>query len=299
MILFAFIAFISVVNAQGSDYYFHTLRKTIPLRASIFYEGLKNTGDQSCINVDSIVFNRIVKGASNTYAKYNTWLKTPLFKIVETKSEADVIISGDYNLDIGTKSEEKIMYETSSLYATPIPYYDMQTTNGVVINIVLKYQYKDQTTETDTIIISNKVMRKPKKKFKTINELKLKSIKNLVYTLDTKFYFIESTKHFYKLAKIKIKDKALKEEYSTAKDLFKKGDITTLGNLYLRIYNDSPSKEAAYCLGACYEIVGNYPKAVEYYKQMPDFHTKVRMKNSMELYNYLIDIGLELPLVEF
>ncbi len=71
----------------------------------------------------------------------------------------------------------------------------------------------------------------------------------------------------------------------------------TLAVIYKKIYDaDNSNKEAAYNLGMYYELIGNYPKALTYYAIMPDFHTKMRMKNNMILFDYLNSIGANMPI---
>ena len=225
LILFALITAVILVEAQQAEYYSFTLKQNTPLRASIYYKALVNTGDNTNINVDSIVFHEIENIANKIYKgneKANNaivWLLSPLFSITETESMADVIVSGVFHLEKNTESVEKPLYETSSGYATPIPYFELQTTNKVELHIVFDYKYKDNTHKTDTLIVTNESKRKPNVKFKSIDELVSKCKKDLSHALFNEFDFIERNKHNYKFPKVKIKDKALKEEYANAKDL--------------------------------------------------------------------------------
>jgi len=305
-LLSLFIIIISsiLVQAQQAEYYSYTLKNITPLRSKIFYKPLNNTGINNDINIDSIVYHYIENLANKTYGSSkkamnsNLWLLSPLFSMTENENEADVIIDGTYHLDKVIQSTEKLLYESSSNFASPIPYFEIESINMVDLNIILNYKYKNNIV-TETIFIAHESKRSHRAKQKTINELVLKCNKSLKLSLYDKFDFINRKVHYYKFPKVKIKDKVLKEEYKNAKDLLKNGDIIKLGNFYKRVYNNNKTKEAAYCLGACYELIGNFPKAQEYYKQMPDFHTKTRMKNSMLLYDYLLEIGTKLQLQEF
>ncbi|NOR87117.1 MAG: hypothetical protein GQ527_05860 [Bacteroidales bacterium] len=305
IIFSAFIIIALSLNAQQSNYYSYTLKHTTPLKAKICYQGLKNIGEISDTDIDAFISKKITDLANDTYTgskkakSANVWLIKPTLSLTDNESEADVVISGTYKVSKGTISEEKFMYETSSNYTSPIPYFDLQTTNKVEIEIIFNYLYKDKSTLIDTMLVSKEDMRKPRKKFKSIEELEESCQKSLKLALYKKFDFIDRKATNYKLPKVKVKDKALKAEYKTAGDLLKSGDIMKLGSIYQRIYDTEPSKEAAYCLGVCYELIGNFPKAQELYNQMPDFHTKVRIKNSRKLYDYLLEIGVVIDDVEF
>jgi len=295
---------ITIAEAQQADYYSYNLENTTPLRAKVYYNSLINISKNSDINVDSILYNYLDRFISKKYTgntkarNSNIWLTSPLFSMTNNKSDADVIVSGSYSLNKNIEAVEKLMFETSSSYNTPIPYFEIESTNEANLDIILNFKYSNNTL-VDTISIAHKSKRKPGAKQKTIDELVSKCNKSLKLAFYNEFNFIERKAHNYRFPKVKIKDKTLKEEYKNAKDLLKNGDITKLGNFYKHVYEEGKTKEAAYCLGICYELIGNFPQAQEYYKQLPDFHTKTRMKNSMKLYNYLQEIGIKLQLIEF
>ncbi len=294
----------TIIEAQQADYYSYKLKNTTPLKAKVYYNSLPNSSNNNDINVDSILYDYLKHFINKEYLgtkkakNSNVWLTSPLFSFAKTESEADVVISGSYSLDKNTEVVEKLMFETSSSYNSPIPYFEIESTNKVSLNIILNFKYSNNTL-VDTISLTFESKRKPKYKQKTIDELVLKCANSLNHALYNEFAFIERKAHNYKFLKVKIKDKALKEEYKSAKELLKNGDIANLGNFYKRVYESANTKEAAYCLGICYELIGNYPKAQEYYKQLPDFHTKTRMKNSMKLFNYLKEIDIEPQLIDF
>jgi len=296
-IFFVLLTMSYLSNAQQAEYYFYTLSNKTPLKAKIMLRELKNTGEESEIDINTIFAEKVKEIAQYTYTgnskthSANVWLMKPILSFTNNIDEADVVISGNYQLKKSSFSQEKLMYESSTKYSTPIPYYEAQTTNKVEMTLEINYQYK-QSSFQDTIRICKEVKRKPKKKFKSLIQLQNECLKTLDKELYSKLSFIERNKHFYKFPKLKIKNKALKDEFKNATTLLETGEVLKLGNLYQRIYNDKPSKEAALCLGICYELIGNYPKASEYYKQNPDFHTKVRMKNSMKLYDYLLQMNV-------
>ncbi len=305
-ILALLIIFISVcsVKSQQADYYSYTLRNDTPLRAKIFYNSLINIGVNNDINVDSMLYGSIVKNANRIYRgniKANSsvsWLLSPLITIIDNKNDADVVISGTYLLEKNNNITEKVMYETSSKYVSQIPYFEVESVNEVNLVAIINYQYVNNTV-VDTIVINFDSKRGPRTKQKSLAKLVSNCEKELGNKLYYKFDFIKRTVHNYKFTKVKVKDKSLKEEYKSAKNFLKDGHIVKLGSFYKKAYEESGSKEAAYCLGICYELAGNYPKALEYYKQMPDFHTKTRMKNSMKLYNYLSEMGVKLQVENF
>lgn len=300
-----FILITIAINAQQAKYYSYTLVQNTPLRAQIYFQEFSNAGDKTDLDLNNYIYEKILAKTQQKYGptkkanNANVWLLEPLFSITNNKNEADVIISGTYSLKKEHTSEEKLQHETSSNFGTPIPYFEQKTTNKVQIQILFQYEYKDQSILLDTLTVSQINQKSPGKKFKTIKELEEKCFNDLNMAFYKKFDLIKRKAHYYKLPKVKVKNKALKAEYKTASDLLENAEIIKLGKLYQRIYNTEPSKEAAYCLGACYELIGNIPKAQEYYNQMPDFHTKTRIKNTRKLYDYLLEIDLSLQNVVF
>ena len=120
-----------------------------------------------------------------------------------------------------------------------------------------------------------------------MNQLLERCEKKLVLVSDKLFRFYSADYVWYKFQKVKTKDKTLKEELKGASDMLAAGEIYKLGSLYKRIYEaDKTNKSAAFNLAMCYELIGNYPKAQEYYSVMPDFHANVRMKENNLLSNY-------------
>jgi len=229
----------------------------------------------------------------------NAWSQQNFFVPVKDQAEADVIISGTYNYNKETVVEEKILKEKSNNFASRIPYSETRTTNKVELSVIINFKYKDNSSTTDTINLSYNSEGGKANIFESPDELEQKCIKSFRSNITKYFKIIKCDDLWYKFTKIKIKDKALKEEFKNARELLDTKKVKELGALYKKIYNLKKTKEVAHCIGMCYELLGNYPKAQEYYKQMPDFATKVRMKNQLKVFKYLQELNMTLKLEEF
>jgi hypothetical protein len=309
LIAVMFLFQIATLSAQqGSFYKYSFIKETKVKGPKIFYENLENTGGNSNIDVNKIIHKRVdffFKTYSGTekgnIQNHVAWTRDKaLFEKVNSKADADVVIGGHYEILTHVDVEEKLFYERQSNVGGSIPYYEIRQTNTAEVNVVISYTYKDKFVDYDTIHIVKSYERKPKTKCRSIDELVAACEESLELQSYSLFKFYEVDDEWYKFVKVKTKDKGLKEELSTAKDLLVNGEIYKLGSIYKRIYEaDNSNKEAAFNLAMCYELIGNYPKANEYYAKMPDFHAKVRMKDNMKLYNYLESIGANLLLKDF
>lgn len=305
-LLGAMLFFVSALFGQQAEFYRFKLKNESPLRHKIYVEPFVNKGNNNDIDVNKIVTERFstpfsysIKGDKKT-RNVNAWSHQKRFVPVDNPNDADVIISGTYLYNKGTETKEKLYKEKSGAYACHIPFSEPLTSNRSELTAIFKFQYKDNTSVTDTIHILNESQGGTGKVFKSVAELEEKSKSYFKSRMFRKYIGVVSMDdQWYKFKKIKIKDKALKEEFKSANQLIKEGKIKELGALYKKIYKVNPSKEVAHCIGMCYELLGNYPKALEYYKQLPDFIVKVRMKEQMKVFNYLQKMGMDLTIEEF
>ncbi|MCD4773221.1 MAG: hypothetical protein K8R41_07565 [Bacteroidales bacterium] len=269
----------------------------------IFIHDMENKGEKISHDIAakfSKKMNNIlnVNRVSNIADKiYNPWLKQFPFYIVEKENDADVVIKSDYsfftNQDIVT---EKIKEKYGSAFQNRLMYSEHVITNQVIFNVNY-YIYKDGV-EIDAVhfsdtITSNSLGRKP-----------LKSIDILVDKL-AKYYSVSDFKPYYEkvnyiFKKVKFNgDKELKAQLKTCKDLLKAGKISEAGAIYKKVFETGGVKEAAFNTGLCYELIGNYEKALVYLKKAPDIFAKKRMEKQIDTYNYLKSIGFEMLQLDF
>ncbi len=292
------------LKAQKVALYTYQLGHPIKLKpGKIYIKPLTNKGDKTSIDVNAYLLETF------TYCfepigdadkdNPNVWSKQIWFQQTDQISEAQVVISGSYQISAKTEVEQYQFYESNTALANPIPYFEVRPKNKVDAEIIISYQYADKSMDYDTIRYSDESERKAGRKMKSLASMIETCDKNLKYEIERTIYWVDYVEAKYELEKVKISDKALKEEFKSASDLFKNKEIMKLGNLCKRIYETCPSKEAAFNLGVCYEWVGNYPQATKYYKQMPEFHTIARMKKCLIFFDYIHELGIETELVEF
>lgn len=306
LLLSSFLSF--QVLAQSIEYYQFKLNKETKIRGSkIFYEGLKNKGEESQIDVSKIAMNYL-EFYFYTYSgvkkkkiqNHISWMTNQRFEKAKDKASADVIVGGYYIIKTGANVEEKVFYERAQNVGGSIPYYEIRQTNRAEVTAVISYTYKDKSVAYDTINCAFEYERKPKTKYKSIDDLLAKCEKELGNKFSNTFNFYSYKDVWYNFKSVKTKDKGLKAELKTVKDLLNNGKIKEAGSIYLKVYEfDHKNLAAAFNVAQCYELIGNYPKANEFYLISPDFHAKVRMKSNMKLFNYLKSIGAIMKIEDF
>lgn len=306
LVLFSFLNL--QVLAQSVEYYQFKLERETKIRGSkIFYEGLKNNGDESQIDVGKMAedylgfyFNTYSGIKKKKIQNHISWMTNQRFEKAKDKASADVIVGGYYIIKTGANVEEKLFYERAQNVGGSIPFYEIRQTNRAEVTAVISYTYKDNSVAYDTINCAFEYERKPKTKYKSIDDLLAKCKKSLETELYNTFKFYSYDYVWYNFKSVKTKDKELKAELKTVKDLLNNGKIKDAGSIYLRVYElDHKNLAAAFNVAQCYELLGNYPKANEFYLKSPDFHAKVRMKSNMKLFEYLNNIGAKMEIEDF
>ncbi|MBI9035257.1 MAG: hypothetical protein JEZ03_12370 [Bacteroidales bacterium] len=299
---------VNSIQAQRAEFPNYTLEKPSKLRAGkIFFKELKNMG-----NLDTVDINKKVKKvlearlhplvskewAAGEGKVYNSWYQQQWFEKTNNPKDAAVQISGSYRVDAQTEVNQNLFYETASSLANPIPYFDVRPINRVNAEVIITYTYADKTKDADTLRYFDESEGRKGYKIRSLAKMVSQSMKSLNHDISSSFNYVDYHQEVYLLEKVKIKDKALKDEYKQIKDLWKEKKVFEAANLFKRIYEKEQNKEAAYNLGMCYELIGNLEQADEYYSLLPNFHTKTRMKAHWEFFNYLKEIGVEPRLIE-
>lgn len=301
---------VSAFSLSAQEGYFYQFKKKSDTKvkgSKIYYKNLENKGENQSINVNEIIksnldfyFKTWSGNAKKKVQNHISWTTNPLFEKADKEEEADVIISGNYEITTDVSIKEKLFYERKQSVGGAIPYYEIRQTNMASVEIVISYTYRDKSVVYDTISIVNKYERKPNTKYQSIEQLLTKCDKTLNLKVYNTFAFYTTEKIYYKFLKVKTSYKELKVELKEVNTMLSNGEIEKLGKLYQRIYeSDKSNKDAAFNVAICYELIGNYPKAEEYYAINPDFHAKARMRTNRILFDYLKEIGANVKLKDF
>ncbi|MCT4644471.1 MAG: tetratricopeptide repeat protein [Carboxylicivirga sp.] len=290
------------LNAQSISAYKVSLNEekiatTHFTKSKYYLKSFKNNGTQENKTLEETV-NNYLKKYHWPLDEQKPWIKQPFILPVKNESDADIILSGTYKYTSQTTEGEAVYTENRGNHG--LPYFVTSATNKADLLVIFTFKYKDGSpSQTDTFAIAQKSVKTPGKSYTPLDILE-KQVTS--YVVDKIKYYNSNIKSSKKAAfnfpKIKFKDKALKLKYASIKDLYKKRNYIDAAKVIKELYDKQPSPELAYALALSYELIGNFPKAAEYYKIKTDFHANVRMKKNMALLNYAKNIGYEPTFIE-
>ena len=264
--------------------------KPCELRHSFYLKSFTNGGG---IEVSGI--EQQVKDYLKTKPQENKlWYQQPFYVLTENEADAQVIISATYFM------KNTVTEETKKVYKKEMPYAVYFKEHTSAAEVIAKFEYTDGTpTKIDTIEIEHVSKELPWKSFSTVAEIEEKTKQSLAYAIKKEKVDAENKEVRIIFPKVKIKDKALKEEYDNLQSLLKNNQFIEAGQLCKKVYESAKSPEASAALGLCYELVGNYPKAEELIKPLKDFHMISRMRKNMKLLEFARSIGYEPEFIDF
>jgi len=231
---------------------------------------------------------------------FNPWMHTNLYNTTDNKDEATYVISGEYSF---TTKHEKSYNEKSGVESAdslPFVYYEFyeKSTATVVGTVIITDIETD--TEVARIPFSKELIDEDKK---IMEHASSKDPMSLIPTLSDDFvhsfrYKFSAVKvpYEYNFPKIKPENKELKKEFReykrNLKDLADEGKLNELHTMYLEIQQKEDSPEVNESLGMCYEIIGNYTKAKEYYDKCDNAQRNIGLVQQINIQNTLKDLGI-------
>lgn len=265
-------------------------------RSSYFFKGLSNAGDTPDPLLEQFIDQYWKQPADPSIC----WLDRCWSSPVANESEAEMVVTGTYMYHYGTDVYETIYRESVTAGSPTLPYFVTEKKNFADLLVVLNFNYKDGAPAlVDTIHLRKESVLKPGKNYFEVDQLVKQLEDQTRWTMGDYRYFLDRKKALVNLPDVKIKDKLLREEYKTYADLMKKGEYADAGRIAQKLYEAEKTPELSVAVGLCYELLGNFPKAQEYYNAKPDFHIKVRMKKNMELLDAARAMGYEPVFADF
>ncbi|WP_462280092.1 hypothetical protein [Salinivirga cyanobacteriivorans] len=286
-LIFLFTLFVGEIEAQKFDGHILDMPKEIfEGGGKIYVQDLTNEDDpnsnfgsnyakalRNALNADRVAYGRLGK-------LYNPWLTTKIYEVVDSKSDADYVISGDYQVSSNSSESNKAVYikETAEVSPQiPVCYYNYTISNSATVKGNLYLMAKGQDAAYKTLPFKQK---KGKSKTKALEKPKVKSPQQYISNArkaaikQYQYYFspiiVEKKYRFKNLRGEDRKyNRELRKQEREIKDLADQGDIMTMGKMYKEIITHKlKDLEQGYLnLGMCYEIIGNYTKAKVYYEK--------------------------------
>ncbi len=226
-----------------------------------------------------------------------SWRRTDVYEVADDKSSAQWVVTGAFDITTESKRDvtTEIKNESGAEVVHNIPfeavYFDyMNSTNTKVTmelkdklgNVIVSYE-KEKAAESKP----KRDMRDPSDKLESLTSL-AGSTKQF-FAVDMANQFVPWMKPFnYEFLKIKnrdMKDHVEKDRYKELKDMMrdendmaKKLDYYGLGQLYKTVAEETSLNEAYTNLAYVYEVLGNYTRAMEIYKDLEDQNVIDRVK---------------------
>jgi hypothetical protein len=236
----------------------------------------------------------------------NPWIITKVYDITDSKADADYVLSGQYSIISASSSTNKPVYikETGTAEKLPICYYDYTVSSSATVMGDLFVTAKGQTEPLKTLPFKE---NKGTSKTKALEKPSVPSASSFITSAEKaaikqyQYYFspiIKSKK--YKFNKLKAADKSykkeLKQQTKDLKDFADKGDVISMGKTY-KASLEKPlkdMKDGYLNLGMCYEIIGNYTKAKEYYEKAGDSSAMKELNKLIIDRDKLVALGLQI-----
>lgn len=303
-LILSLILFCGVSMAQEIFAPTFKMKKEPLLGQKIYIEPATFNEDKPPFDIDTLLKSKFKSGdwvnmpRGKALRLENHWRYMKFYSLVDSKTEADVVIEPVLSYSAKSEMIDKWLREFKGRGGVKIPFKEVRATNMLDANLVLNLKYKDNSTSSDTISYDRKSELKRGKKLVSLDEMNEKFLKHLGLQLYYLRHFAESEMVRFRFPKVKVKNKELKDALKTVQTLLKEAKLSEVANIYRTIIDKEPSAEAHLCLGMCYEIAGDFLKAQEQYKHKTDFHIKIRMKNNMQVYNYFKKLEITLQGVE-
>lgn len=238
---------------------------------------------------------------------FNPWMRTNLYTTTDNIDEANYVISGNYSFSTQFEKSYNEKSGVESRDSLPFVYYEFQEMSfaTVVGNVIIK----DAKTDSEIANIPfNKELKDEDKKI--MKHASVKEPSSFIPKLSD--YFVQAFRYRfsavkatykYEFPKIKPEDKEFKKEFReykrNLKDLADEGKLKDMFTMYLEIHQKEDSPEVNESIGMCYEILGNYTKAKEYYDKCDNAESKNRLNEQIAVQNKLKELGFVIEDPEF
>lgn len=217
-------------------------------------------------------------GKQSGVKMFNPWYTTKIYTLTENESEAKYIICGEYSTSTNsseTAIEHKTAETSSSDPKIPFVFYEYTSTTSGSVNgkltvyqssssqIVKEYPFEKNNTDSKSQYLESV---KPASMFSLLDKSEEQAIDQHILAFSPYY-----TVYTFKFENIKSDDKdynkELRQQRSDLDDYADAGQLEKLALAYIDMLDKSVKNpnDLFYNLGMCYEMLGNFTKAKEYY----------------------------------
>ncbi len=254
------------------------------------------------------VFNNTGIGKKSGVKMFNPWYTTKLYDLTENEAEANYIISGEYKsfTNSSNSHKEHITAETSSSNDPKIPFvfyeFESKTSGSVSGKLTLYQSSSEQIVKEYPFDKSNSDSKsqymetvKSESMFTLLSKSEEQAIDQNILAFSP-YYSV----HTYNFNNIKSDDKdynkELRKQRSDLKDYADAGQLEKLALAYIEMLDKSIKnpEDLYYNLGMCYEMLGNFTKAKEYYDKSKDSDSINRINKLIQYRDIYKSLGIEI-----
>jgi tetratricopeptide (TPR) repeat protein len=271
-------------------------------------DSTNNTFGKEYANTLKNVFNNAAIGKKSGVKMFNPWYTTKLYSLTENEAEAKYVIGGEYTTETSSSvsNKEHITAETSSSKDSKIPfvfYEYISSTSGSVSGkltlyqsssdkIIREYPFEKSNSDSKSQYLETV---KSESMFSLLDKSEEQAIDQNILAFSPYY-----TVHTYNFENIKSDEKdynkELRKQRRDLKDYADAGQLEKLALAYIAMLDKSLKnpEDLYYNLGMCYEMLGNFTKAKEYYDKSTNSDAIKRIDILLQYKEIYENLGIEI-----
>jgi len=317
----------NILSAQTVSSYIIPNKPKVVLEngGKVYVQPLINTGEKApnfgsrFSTALSTLINNNSASSGKIKGVYNSWYTNKLYSVVNSAEEANYVIGGTYN--IKATSNYEFVENKSITKTSKIPYYYYSHINSAKASLNGSLTVQDASSSN---ILSTMPLSASKSDSKTrylhndgqldadkyIEVIAKKTINGYsgLFTpqyVAKKYSFkkVKANKKSMEKADFKATKKELKTQQKAIKILAEQGKIKEMGNAYLKLAAMGDKiknmEKVDIDIAYCYELIGNYTKANEYYTKANDTKSMQQIAKLIEYQEMMKKMGHDVTEEEF
>jgi tetratricopeptide (TPR) repeat protein len=253
-------------------------------------------------------FTNPIIGKKAGVKMFNPWYTTEIYDLTENEADAKYVITGEYSSSSSssTTSKEYITAETSSSNDPKIPFvfYEYTSTTAGSVNgkltvfqsssnqIVKEYPFEKSNSDSKSQYLKS---IKSTSKSSLLKKSKDQAISQHILAFSP--YFNVYTFNFENIkSDDKDYNKELRKQRKELKDYANAGQLEKLALVYIDMLTKDikNTEDLHYNLGMCYEMLGNFTKAKEYYDKSTNSEAIKRINTLIQYRDIYETLGIEI-----
>jgi tetratricopeptide (TPR) repeat protein len=291
----------SIILNNGGPIYVGYLDNSIPVANELQFKTEFRDAMIKGINAENIV---VEQGLPTL----NPWMTTKIYETTENKEEANYIIEGEYeyetSLNRGHKAHKISEISGDSL---PVFFYEYTASSNAKLigkvfikdnkadKIIKEYTFSKTKEDSKSQYMDKPNVQSPAEFFSGLNNAVIVDYRYMLNPIKREF------KYDFPRLSPDSKDyrKDFKEGRSKLRNLAKDDNVKEIAKVLFALQKIEDNEDVNLSLGMCYEMIGNYTKAKEYYSKSGDSDATARITEQIQIRDQLKELGVEINEPEF